>query len=95
MVASITASGSAAFKNLSLSGQSSGDLVIPAGEKTIIVDAEDLKEYSQVIITLEGDYSPATKYWITKNINFKKFILHLDYPVDDDVLGSWLIINRN
>ncbi|MFC1653586.1 hypothetical protein ACFL1M_01950 [Patescibacteria group bacterium] len=94
-IATINSAGSASFKDLSLSASSSGTLVVPNGEKTIILDAPTLEDSSQVIITLEGDYSPATKYWITKNTKVKKFILHLDYPVQKDITGSWLVINRN
>jgi hypothetical protein len=95
-VATITASGSAIFKDLTLSASSSGTFTIDSGEKTAIVSAPLLTESSQVIVTFEGDYYPATKYWITKTITdtVKRFIVHTDYPVLYDTKASYIIINK-
>jgi len=92
-VAAITASGSAYFKDLSLSSSASGTIIVPSGEKATSTTANSLKDTSQVIVTFEGDYSPATKYWITKDVINKRFTLHLNYPVSNPVKASWLIIN--
>jgi hypothetical protein len=92
-VVEISASGSARFNDLTLSANSSGLATIRSGEK--VTTAPALKATSQVILTFEGDYSPARQYWITKDFTgpTPQFTLHLDYPVQNQVNASWLIIN--
>jgi len=94
-VVKIGADGSARFNDLTLSAHASGLTTISAGDKVATLPAVALKTTSQVIVTFEGDYAPATKYWITKNFTdvIPTFTIHMDYPVASEVNASWLIIN--
>jgi len=91
-VASISATGQANFSKLNLT-DSSGQLVLPAGEKTITINNHTLTPFSQIIATFTSDYSPATKYWATLNPDTQSFTIHLDYPVNQDTTVNYLIIN--
>jgi hypothetical protein len=94
-VTAISATGAATFNQLYLSAQSTGRATLLAGTKTAPVIAPNLRESSQVILTFESDYTPATKYWITKDFSTltPQFIIHTDYPVAINTNASWLIIN--
>ena len=91
-VASISANGLTVSK-LNLSTSSSGQAVIPTGEKVIAVTQPNLTAESQVIVTFSGDYSPATKYWISLKPDMNVFEIHTDYPVATDTKAYYAIIN--
>jgi len=91
-VASINATGQANFTALNLS-QASGQILLPAGEKTITINNTTLTPFSQIVATFTSDYSPATKYWATLNPDIQSFTIHLDYPVNQDTTVNYLIIN--
>ncbi|MEA3355133.1 MAG: MerR family transcriptional regulator [Patescibacteria group bacterium] len=90
-VANINASGSATFSQLNL--KSSGSATVSAGMNHTIINSQDLTDTSQVIITFGSDYKPATKYWVTKNIEQKTFTIFTNYPVNNPTKVDWLIIN--
>jgi len=90
-VASVNASGSAQFASLNL--QSSGTALIPAGENHITVPTDNITPNSQVIITFTSSYTPASKYWVTKQPITKQFTIFTNYPVNNNTKVDWLIIN--
>ena len=92
-VASISATGEATFAKINLSDSSSGQAVIPTGERVITLDHYDLTPQSQIIITFTSDYSPATKYWVDLDIPKKQFIIYIDYPVNQDTTINYIVVN--
>jgi len=90
-VASIDASGSAQFTSLSL--DASGTATISAGTNHIDVTTPELTPDSQVILTFNSNYAPATKYWVVKEPTQHQFNVFVNYPVKQDTLLDWLIIN--
>jgi len=90
--ASISASGSAEFATLSVRNNS-GTATITAHRRGIIIQPQTLTQASQVIVTFEGDFAPATRYWITKDLESGAFSINLNQPVNRDTKAYWLIIN--
>ena len=90
-VASIDASGSGSFSRLNL--KASGTATISAGLNSVAVPSEQLNPNSQVIITFTSNYSPATKYWVTKEPELKLFNVFVNYPVNEETTLDWLLIN--
>lgn len=90
-VASIDASGSAQFTSLSL--DASGTATISAGTNHIDITTPKLTPDSQVILTFNSNYAPATKYWVVKEPPQHQFNVFVNYPVKQDTLLDWLIIN--
>jgi len=90
-VASINASGSASFTSLSLGA--SGTATISAGTNHIDVTTPQLTPHSQVILTFNSNYAPATKYWVVKQPDQHQFNVFVNYPVNQPTSLDWLIIN--
>lgn len=90
--ASIASDGSAEFATLKIKANS-GAALLGAGSQGVIIEPNQLTATSQVIVTFEGDFAPATRYWITKDLNKGRFTIHLDNRVARDVQAYWLIIN--
>jgi hypothetical protein len=90
--ASINASGSATFNRLSLP-HSTGIGTLYTGDQNLTISVDDITLESQVFITFSGDYSPATKYWVTTDWRENTFTIHLNYPVASPVDINWMIIN--
>jgi len=91
LVASINASGSASFNSLSLNA--SGTATISAGTNHIDITAPQLTPHSQVILTFNSNYAPATKYWVVKEPDSHQFNVFVNYPVNQPTSLDWLIIN--
>jgi len=90
-VASIDASGSASFNSLSLN--TSGTATISAGTNHIDIAVPELTPRSQVILTFNSNYAPATKYWVVKEPDNHQFNVFVNYPVNQPTSLDWLIIN--
>ena len=90
-VASIDASGSASFNSLSLNA--SGTATISAGTNHIDITVPQLTPRSQVILTFNSNYAPATKYWVVKEPDNHQFNVFVNYPVNQPATLDWLIIN--
>ena len=84
--------GRIAAEEISLGDKSSGVETIRSGFKTLGVSSALVGEKSKIFVTFTSDYSPATRYWVTKNEGMG-FTVHLDQPVSADTGFSWLIIN--
>ena len=77
---------------LVVSEKSSGSANIKAGAEQVTVDNVLVKETSKVLVTFTTDYSPATRYYVTKELG-KSFTLHLDQPVQTEATFNWFVIN--
>jgi len=65
---------------------------ISAGQSALTIESPNLKPESVVAVTFEADYSPATKYWVTKDIGeHPTLTIHLDLAPNQDTPFSWII----
>jgi len=77
---------------LEVSDKSSGKDFVVAGTISKDIKTDILKERSKVFITFTSDYSPATRYWVTKKIG-ESFTVHLDQPPNGHTSLDWLVVN--
>jgi len=70
-----------------------GSALLPKGRKELFVETFLIQPNSKVNITFKGDYSPATRYWVSKIEDQGGFALELDAPVAEDTSFSWWISN--
>jgi len=77
---------------LVVSEKSSGSAAVKAGTKEMTIENDLVKDTSKILVTFTTDYSPATRYYVTKEVG-KSFTLHLDQPVGQAAAFDWLIIN--
>jgi DNA-binding transcriptional MerR regulator len=70
--------------------QQNGTNNITVGQSQTIITTSFLTPESTIIVTFEKDYSPATRYWITKELS--SFTVHLDQPAVTTLPFSYLII---
>lgn len=63
-------------------------------QKETTIESTSVTNTSIIQITFEGDYAPATRYFIKQKIEGKDFTLALDHEPENDVSFSWLIIER-
>ncbi|MCX6816589.1 MAG: hypothetical protein NTZ93_01880, partial [Candidatus Beckwithbacteria bacterium] len=82
---------SAQFNQLSLNN--SGSATVSAGENNVVVASDKLTPNSQIIVTFNSNYTPASKYWVIKDVAKKEFTVFTNYPVNNDSPIDWLIIN--
>ncbi|MDX1535339.1 MAG: helix-turn-helix domain-containing protein [Candidatus Spechtbacterales bacterium] len=62
------------------------------GIKAIITN-DNIKNSSKVFITLKGDYSPATRYWV--NWNPGEFSINFNSMPEQDIEFSWWVVQTN
>ena len=84
--------GKVTAEEISLGEKSSGVKTLTSGSKKLEVKTALVGEKSKIFVTFTEDYSPATRYWVTKNEGIG-FTVHLDQPVSADTGFYWLIIN--
>jgi hypothetical protein len=77
---------------LVVSEETSGTNIIKVGQKEVTIDNTKVGKTSKILITFSTDYSPATRYWVSKKEG-ESFTVHLDQPTSADAEFSWLIIN--
>jgi hypothetical protein len=77
---------------LEIGAKSSGQATLAAGTQEAEVKTGVVKDGSKIFITFNSDYSPATRYWITKSIGYS-FTLHLNSQADKNNSFNWLVIN--
>lgn len=71
----------------------SGTATISAGTNNLLIKAQNLNPQSQIIVTFASDYSPASQYWVVKDVDKKEFTVFTNYPVNLDSSLNWIIIN--
>lgn len=69
----------------------SGVAFVPANRNVIFVKNNNITAGSKVYVTFNQNFSPATKYWVSKIEAQKGFYVELDAPVFDNVDFSWWI----
>ena len=74
-------------------GEDSSDIdTIKLGSKKKVISTTKVSEESKILVTFMGNYSPATRYWVSRQ-NGEGFTVHLDHEVSSDTKFSWLIVN--
>jgi len=71
----------------------SGTATISSGTNNVLIHPNQLTDKSQIIVTFNSDYTPASKYWVTKEAELNQFTIFTNYPVNNDAALGWLIIN--
>jgi len=69
----------------------SGSSFVPSGKNRVFVKNSKITSGSKVYITFNQDFSPATRYWVSKVETQSGFFVDLDAPVFDNVEFSWWI----
>lgn len=69
----------------------SGNSFVPAGKNKVFVKNRDITSGSKVHITFNQNFSPATRFWVSKIEAQKGFYIELDAPVFDNAEFSWWI----
>lgn len=71
----------------------SGTATISSGTNNVLIHPNQLTDKSQIIVTFNSNYTPASKYWVTKEPDLNQFTIFTNYPVNNDAALDWLIIN--
>ncbi|OIP04137.1 hypothetical protein AUK18_00595 [Candidatus Beckwithbacteria bacterium CG2_30_44_31] len=71
----------------------SGTATISSGTNNVLIHPNQLTDKSQIIVTFNSDYTPASKYWVAKEAELNQFTIFTNYPVNNDAALGWLIIN--
>lgn len=71
----------------------SGISFVPANKRTIFIKNESVEANSKVYVTFNQNFSPATRYWVSRIEPQEGFYVELDAPVFDNVEFSWWISN--
>jgi hypothetical protein len=69
----------------------SGNSFVPAGKNRVFVKNNEITSGSKVYVTFNQNFSPATRFWVSKIEAQKGFYVDLDAPVFDNVEFSWWI----
>jgi DNA-binding transcriptional MerR regulator len=67
----------------------SGTSFVPKNQNKIFISFRDLKPNSKVYVTFTQNYSPATRYWVSKIDQQNGFLVELDAPVATNVEFNW------
>ncbi len=66
-----------------------GTSFVPKNQNKIFVTFNETRLNSKVYVTFTQDFSPATRYWVSKVEEQGGFLLELDAPVSSNVEFSW------
>jgi len=66
-----------------------GTSFVPKNQNKIFVTFNDTKPNSKVYVTFTQDYSPASRFWVSKVEEQSGFLLELDAPVSSNTEFSW------
>ncbi len=70
-----------------------GTKLIKANEKRVFVESSYIGTGSNVYVTFNTDYSPASRYWVGNKDQGLGFYIELDAPVARDTEFTWWITN--
>ena len=68
---------------------SDGTAFVPKNQNKVFVNINNVKPNSKVYVTFTQNYSPATRYWVSKVEEQKGFLVELDTPVSNNVEFNW------
>lgn len=71
----------------------SGTAYVPRNQNKVYVKSTNVKQNSKINITFTSDYTPASRYWVSKKVPFEGFYLELDAPASMDSEFNWWISN--
>ena len=66
-----------------------GTSFVPKNQNKIFVTFNETRPNSKVYVTFTQDFSPATRYWVSKVEGQGGFLLELDAPVSTNAEFSW------
>jgi hypothetical protein len=78
---------------LDATSSTGGKSIMPAGEILTTVPTTSVNANSLIYVTIQGDYAPATRYWVTNQVEGDSFMVQFDRPTTRPVEFSWFIIN--
>jgi hypothetical protein len=71
----------------------SGTAFIPKNQKKLFIQTPLVKNNYKVYVTFTGDYSPASRYWVSSIDDYKGFTVELDTPVFANTEFNWWVTN--
>ena len=71
----------------------SGAGLFPGGEKLIFVKSSFVTANSKVYITFMDNYSPASRFWVSKVVPVEGFYVELDSPTAQNTSFNWWVSN--
>lgn len=71
----------------------SGTTTIIKDQSVTLITSQTLTDNSAIYVTFEGDYAPATRYWLTRDPEHNTIFVHLDQPIATDTQLSWIVLN--
>lgn len=66
-----------------------GTSFVPKNQKKIFVSYKGMRLDSKVYVTFTQNYSPASRYWVSKVEDQNGFLLELDAPVSGNAEFNW------
>jgi hypothetical protein len=66
-----------------------GTSFVPKNQSKIFVSYKNIRPDSKVYVTFTQNYSPATRFWISKIESGRGFLLELDAPVASNAEFNW------
>jgi hypothetical protein len=66
-----------------------GTSFVPKNQNKIFVSYREIRPNSKVYVTFTQDYSPASRYWVSKVESQSGFLLELDAPVSSNAEFNW------
>jgi DNA-binding transcriptional MerR regulator len=66
-----------------------GTAFVPKNQSKVFVNTNTVRPNSKVYVTFTQNYSPATRYWVSKVEEQKGFLVELDTPVSNNVEFNW------
>ena len=69
----------------------SGNSFVPSEKNRVFIKNPEITSGSKVYVTFNSNYSPATRFWVSKVEAQKGFYIDLDAPVFDNAEFSWWI----
>ena len=71
----------------------SGTAFVAMNQKKIYIKDPLVKQTSKIYISFDGNYSPATRYWVSEIKDYDGFTVELDAPVSSNAGFNWWISN--
>lgn len=74
--------------------KNAGQTKVLKGQKEVVVENPGITDVSMVQVSFEGDYGPATRYFVKEKTAGKGFTLALDKEVENEVVFSWWVVEN-
>uniref|UniRef100_A0A7C4XU27 HTH merR-type domain-containing protein n=1 Tax=candidate division WWE3 bacterium TaxID=2053526 RepID=A0A7C4XU27_UNCKA len=70
----------------------SGETIFPPLQKSLFIPTSAVTENSRINVTFEDNYSPASRYWISRKVTGQGFYIDLDLPIAQNAKLNWFVL---